>query len=96
MKLVWVSVVSACLCLALLAYTSVLRARDVRAIERVAVETNHALCALRHDLESRYVNGVEFLERNPNGIPGISPQDITRSLESQRSTLAALKSLPCE
>ena len=96
MRIVWVSVVACCLCLVVLAWTSVLRANDSRRIERVALETNSALCALKADIQRRYDNGVSFLERNPQGIPGLSAAEIGRSLESQRSTLTALDSLKCK
>ena len=96
MRLVWFSVIACCFCLVLFVAAGVLRARDVRAIERVAVETNFALCALKADIQRRYDNGVDFLERNPQGIPGLSATEIGRSLESQRSTLEALESLECK
>jgi hypothetical protein len=58
-------------------------------------DTVTALCTFTHDLEQRYDNGVEFLEKHPDGIPGISAADIERSLHNQKETLDSLSGLPC-
>lgn len=50
-----------------------------------------ALCALQDDLERRVLAGSIFLEKNPNGVAGISRGDIERSLENQQRTLSALE-----
>lgn len=64
-------------------------------VRAVAVETHEALCAFKSDLQRRYTAGSEFLENNPDGIPGISAADIQRSLQNQRATLDALSALDC-
>lgn len=64
-------------------------------LEAIAVETHESLCALKNDLQRRHAAGVEFLQNNPTGIPGISAVDIQRSLENQRATLEALAGLDC-
>jgi hypothetical protein len=61
----------------------------------LAMQTNHALCTFKNDLKRRYDDSVEFLEKHPNGIPGISGADIQRSLSNQKATLDALASLEC-
>lgn len=99
MKLVWFSWFSIFVCvlaLALFAWTSVQRSHDQAALEKLARETNAALCAFKTDLQRRYDAGVEFLEKNPNGIPGISGADIQRSLVNQKATLDALEGLSCQ
>lgn len=98
MKLVWFSWFSVFVCalsLTLFAYTSYQRSGDRAAIEKLAIETNAALCALRADLQRRHDAGVAFLKENPNGIPGISAADIQRSLGNQQATLDALSDLSC-
>lgn len=64
-------------------------------IRSTAEENQAALCSLRHDLELRHDAGVQFLEDNPNGIPGISAAQIRQSLDNQESTLRALSGLSC-
>lgn len=64
-------------------------------IQAVARENQSALCALQHDLEVRHESGQKFLDVNPNGIPGISAQQIQASLDNQKSTLRALSILNC-
>lgn len=91
----WGSVFVCILSLALFVYTSLQRSNDVAEFEKLAEQTNHALCTLRSDLQRRYDAGTEFLENNPSGIPGLSAQEIARSLANQRSTLDALATLEC-
>lgn len=49
-----------------------------------------ALCAFQDDLQRRVLLGQEFLERHPDGIPGLARSDLERSLSNQQQTLAAL------
>lgn len=72
----------------LMLYTSV-------SIAGNSAQTHDALCALKLDLEVRHTNGVKFLKDNPDGIPGISAEQIQQSLDNQQSTLDALASLDC-
>lgn len=64
-------------------------------IRTTAQQNQSALCALRHDLEVRTDASQAFLDANPNGIPGISSQQIRESLDNQKSTLRALSGLSC-
>ncbi len=64
-------------------------------LEHVATQTIGALCSFRADLQRRYEDGVEFLKEHPEGIEGLPPETIQRSLTGQKSTLDALYSLPC-
>lgn len=50
-----------------------------------------ALCAFEDDLERRVLTGQEFLRKHPDGIPGITGADISRSLSNQQQTLDAIK-----
>jgi len=63
--------------------------------EDIALTANVALCALRHDLELRVEESVQFLEENPDGIPGISEETVAQSIANQRATIAALSGLSC-
>jgi hypothetical protein len=64
-------------------------------LRRVAVETHAALCAFKLGLQDRVASAEEFLIENPEGIPGISRQDIQRSIDAQKSTLLSLDELDC-
>lgn len=65
-------------------------------LRTVANETHDSLCAFKMDLERRYVTGVKFLGENPDGIPGISGEQIQQSLTNQKATLSSLENLDCE
>lgn len=64
-------------------------------LERTVDQTTTALCSLRGDLEARVRVSREFLEDNPNGIPGITPQVIRDSINGRLRTIEALESLAC-
>jgi hypothetical protein len=64
-------------------------------LARVATQTIGALCTFRADLQQRYDDGVEFLQDNPDGIPGFSAAAIRQSLNNQQRTLTSLAGLPC-
>jgi hypothetical protein len=64
-------------------------------LEQIATSTNAALCTLRSDLERRVKDSRDFLEENPDGIPGISPETIAQSIENQQQTIDALGGLDC-
>lgn len=67
-----------------------------KALARETEKTVMALCTFRADLQRRYEAGVDFLRENPDGIPGITAEDLQRSLDNQKSTLDALEGLPCQ
>ncbi len=54
-----------------------------------------ALCALRHDSERRVQLAEEFLEENPEGIPGVSIDSLRRSTNNAKETVESLSSLKC-
>ena len=64
-------------------------------LEEVARSTNGALCSLRADMERRVAASEDFLKDNPNGIPGISNEDIQTALANQKRTIDALGNLDC-
>jgi hypothetical protein len=70
-------------------------AKQRRQLETVAVSTANALCVLRRDLEVRVENTQEFLDENPDGIPGISSAQIEMSIRNQQETIEALADLRC-
>lgn len=95
MRAVWASIALCAVCLALFGWSAYLRTQDVKSIDELATETNGALCTFKMDLETRYANGVQFLDAHPQGIPGISAADIARSLNNQKATIDALSGLDC-
>jgi kynurenine formamidase len=70
-------------------------ANQREAIKRTATQSHVALCAFRSDVQARVVSSEQFLEDNPNGVPGISPAAIRKSLKAQRQTVDALSVLNC-
>lgn len=61
-----------------------------------ADRTEQALCVLRDDLQIRVDAAVQFLKDNPDGIPGIPPQQIQDSIDNQQRTILALSLLHCD
>lgn len=74
-----VSLIALLLCIALLAF--------------FGWQAQQSLCTFRNDIQLRYENGVIFLEKHPEGIPGFSTNDILLSLDNQRRTLDSLQHL---
>lgn len=70
-----------------------------RGLKAVATQTHDALCAFKTDLERRSRATEEFIDDVKHGrrppIQGVSLADLRRSLDTQRSTLQALKTLDC-
>ena len=64
-------------------------------LRHVAVSTNKALCALRHDYDVRIEAGDEFLKTHPHGIPGISKATLQFSIKNLKATRKALEGLNC-
>lgn len=60
-----------------------------------ARRTTDALCVLKVDLKGRVESSKAFLLSHPNGIPGISADDIQNSIDNQLSTIAALSIIKC-
>lgn len=65
--------------------------------------TNHstsrstaALCALRQDLERRVRDGQAFLITHPEGISWIPAKTLRQSIEGQKRTIRALRSVHCD
>lgn len=65
-------------------------------VQALSTRTNDALCTLRGNLEQRVVDTEAYLEEHPNGFPGVSAADLQRSVDGQRSTIAALSDLDCD
>ena len=70
-------------------------ARQAARVEMIAENNREGLCQFRYDLHRRWEAGVQFLEDNPDGIPGISDETLQRSIDSQRATLDALAVIDC-
>lgn len=65
-------------------------------LTRVAEQTIGALCTFRADLARRAEDAEDFLQDNPDGIPGLSAEAIQTSIDNQRRTLDSLSGLPCK
>ena len=61
----------------------------------IAVNNTSGLCALRADAERRVDAGDDFLKDNPKGIPGISVEQLRRSIANSQRTVEALKEVSC-
>jgi hypothetical protein len=64
-------------------------------VYETATNAHKALCALRAERIRGIVDGKRFLERHPNGIPGISAEDIMRSIDTQKETVRAFRFADC-
>lgn len=62
---------------------------------KIIVSTTSALCALKVDMEARIIQGQDFLSKNPDGIPGITPEAIQQQLDNTQRTLNALSEISC-
>lgn len=58
-------------------------------------QTNGSLCALRENLKQRVLTSQNFLDDNPNGIPGIPVGVIEKSINDQQETIDVLAGLEC-
>lgn len=65
------------------------------AAAREAEATHAALCALRENVRIRRDRAVEFLIKNPEGIPGIPRPLIQQSIDDRNQTLFSLRLLRC-
>lgn len=57
--------------------------------------THDALCSLQADLVHRVQAETDFLAKNPNGIPGVSPASLRATISGQERTIKALEPLQC-
>lgn len=58
-------------------------------------DNTKALCATKQEAERRVSETEKFIKENPNGIPGISPAVLQRSLDSAKSTVQSLSYVSC-
>lgn len=80
---------------ALVAFVFIDGAKRRNDLADVAFSTNHALCALRADLEQRVADGRTFLLTHPNGIAGIPAASLQQSIDNQQRTIDTLSDLNC-
>ncbi len=64
-------------------------------IYQTADNVHHSLCTLRQERIQGIVDAKKFLDRHPQGIPGISRADIMRSIETQKQTVRAFRFADC-
>jgi hypothetical protein len=76
-------------------YGYVTRSHDLAKIDQVTTTTKQALCLFRENIEKQVATSEEFLEENPDGIPGLPAATIKASIQRQKDTLKALDILEC-
>lgn len=54
-----------------------------------------ALCTIRDNAQGRVDQGQAFLQDHPNGITGLTPDDIQRGIDSSTATVKALSDVDC-
>lgn len=64
-------------------------------VAKVSAENKKGLCAVKGENIKRVALGVQFLQENPNGIPGISVDSLKRSTRNAQQTVDALSSVSC-
>jgi hypothetical protein len=70
--------------------------RTNRDLGRDGRQAHDAICVLKDDFKRRIADSERFLNEHPNGIPGITAQAISESLEGLRRTLQSLGAVRCE
>jgi hypothetical protein len=58
-------------------------------------DTRDSLCTLRGDLESRVQQTRDYLDKHPEGFPGVSARQLSESIRNQDRTVDALGALDC-
>lgn len=61
-------------------------------VYKTSISNQHALCALRSDLQSRVQQGQQFLDHQPKGQYTVA---IRTSIEGQLRTIKALSGISC-
>ena len=69
-----------------------LRVQDAaQTVELQAQQSYNALCAIEENATKQIRAQTTFLAKNPNGIPGISAEEIEAGIQRQRDFLDALR-----
>jgi hypothetical protein len=76
-------------------YGYIARSHDLAKIDQITITTRTAMCLFRTNIEKQVATSTEFLENNPDGIPGLPAATIRASIQRQRDTLVALDILNC-
>jgi hypothetical protein len=76
-------------------YGYVSRSHDLAKIDQVSTTTKTALCLFRDNIEKQVATSEEFIQENPDGIPGLPAATIKASIQRQKETLKALDILEC-
>lgn len=66
-----------------------------RHVQTEVQQLHGAVCALRADVTQRRNTSVNFLERNPEGIPGLPASEIQTSIDNYNRTISALSGVRC-
>jgi hypothetical protein len=64
-------------------------------IAQVAEDSTRSICALRADLKRRVKTSKELLLDNPNGLAGLPPGVIVKSINDQQRTIDTLRFVDC-
>jgi len=54
-----------------------------------------ALCTIRDNAQNRVAQAQQFLQDHPNGISGLTPDDLQRSINTSQATVKALEDVDC-
>jgi hypothetical protein len=54
-----------------------------------------ALCTIRDNAQNRVAQAQQFLQDHPNGIAGLTPDDLQRSINTSQATVKALEDVDC-
>lgn len=62
---------------------------------RQSVVNTRALCTIRQNAQTRADQTTDFLKDHPNGIAGITVEDLRRSIDASNATVKALDDVSC-
>lgn len=61
----------------------------------ISRDNTRALCATKLEAQRRVAETEKFIKETPNGIPGLSPAVLQRSLDASKSTVKSLDAVSC-
>lgn len=64
-------------------------------VYETADQAHNAICALRQERIDGVRDGKKWLAEHPNGIPGITRDDVLRSIHTQQETVRAFRFANC-
>lgn len=70
-------------------------AHQARSLAEQGLESHEGLCALKANLRQRITDANAFVATHPDGIAGITDDEIRQTIANQQSTLDSLHVLKC-